>query len=189
MPISKQNVSARIRHEESRPLDSTLRDCGVTAVGNGTYIVDVRPHGSGEIMPTLTTTTTFGHGVIGFRAARNVVSTVHREWTQRRDQPWLSLVAIPLAMTATGLLQVWWTWPILLVSAWVGGRAWRWTWLLALQMCAFGTMWAYCGAVALALWPGHRMIVGIVWGGVMLLLAIMAALNRRYDDRPRGFLW
>lgn len=42
-----------------------------------------------------------------FRATRLDLSM---EWGERRDSPLFGLVAVPLAMTATGLLDQWWTW-------------------------------------------------------------------------------
>lgn len=111
---------------------------------------------------------------------------IARVWTGHCDHLWTSLVVIPLAMTATGLLQLWWSWPILVAAAWVWSPEWRWTWVLTLQLAFFGTEWAFTGAYALAYWPGRSVLVGAVWASAMLALAVIAALNRRYQDGRRS---
>jgi len=105
-------------------------------------------------------------------------------WTQRRDRPWLAMSAVPLAMTASGLMQLWWLWPLLLLVATTCTSASRWSWVLTFQLAVFGTEWAYLGCVALAGWPASRFVVDALWAGVALTLAGAPAANRKYEQRP-----
>jgi hypothetical protein len=98
------------------------------------------------------------------------------------------LVAVPLAMTATALVDDWWLWFPLVIGAASCSPAWRWTWVLSLQLGVVGTEWAYVGAVSLATWPTHRIFVGFVWGGTSLALAVVGLFNRRYQSLPERHL-
>ena len=102
-------------------------------------------------------------------------------WSARRDRPWLALVAVPLAMNAAGLLGLWWTWVPLLLGAAACSRAWRWSWVLALQLGAIGTEWAYVGATSLAQWPSQRLFVGATWATVAFYFAGAGSLHRQYQ--------
>jgi hypothetical protein len=117
-------------------------------------------------------------------AARNVVCYLINEWRSRRDRQLLALVAVPLAMNASGLETLWWTWVPLLLCAAACTPAWRWVWCVTLPLAAIGTQWAFVGETALITWPGSRLIVGAVWAGFALGLAIAAKANRRYWDLP-----
>jgi len=105
---------------------------------------------------------------------------VHVALSSRRSRPWIAMVAVPLAMTATMLLLDWWAWPALgLCAWWWADRSWRWTWLVAVEAGLVGTQWAFIGAYGLADFPNHRGIVAAVWIGFASALAGASWLNRR----------
>jgi len=110
-------------------------------------------------------------------------------WSQRRDRPWLALVAVPLAMNASGLTQLWWLWVPLLAGAAACTPAWRWSWVLGFQLGVIGTEWAYVGATSLAQWPAQRLVVGAIWAGVVLYLAGAANLHRQFQQLRRQGRW
>ena len=114
--------------------------------------------------------------------ADRLVNAVRLTWVERRDRPWLALVAVPLAMNASGLTQLWWLWIPLLAGAAACTPAWRWSWVLGFQLGVVGTEWAYVGATSLAQWPTQRPLVGAIWAGVVLYLAGGASLHRQYRD-------
>src|SRR5258708_4520410 len=64
----------------------------------------------------------------------SLANTGKSAWQTRRERLWIGLVAIPLAMTATGLLSLWMTWPVLLLCASAYTPSWRWLWLLTLEL-------------------------------------------------------
>ena len=118
--------------------------------------------------------------IAAFRAARLDISM---EWSERRDDPLFGLVAVPLAMTATGLLGQWWAWPLLTVEAAVTTRAWRWSWIGALETAFVGTEWAWVGATALASWPSMTVTIGAIWAAFPAVLAVAVARHRRQSLR------
>lgn len=111
--------------------------------------------------------------------ARAVALAGTETWAERRENAWLALVAVPLAMTATALLGQWWTWPILLADSAIATRSWRWSWLLSLELAYVGATWGFLGANALALWPGMTMLVGIVWATFPAMLVVVVSRQRR----------
>jgi hypothetical protein len=132
------------------------------------------------------------------KAARRVVNTVATQraasavrlaWMQRRDRPWLAMIAVPLAMNASGLMQDWWLWIPLLLGAAACTPAWRWSWVLSFQLGAIGTEWSYVGATSLGQWPGQRYFIGAAWAFVGLLLAVAAQLNRQLQAPQRHRRW
>lgn len=99
----------------------------------------------------------------------------------RRPRPWLAMVAVPLAMNASGLMDAWWTWPALIVCAWWWSeRTYRWAWVVAIEAGALGTGWAYAGAYNLGQSPQHRVLVAAVWLGYALVLAAASIFTRRH---------
>jgi hypothetical protein len=68
-------------------------------------------------------------------------------------------------MTATALVGEWWWWPFLLLASWAATPAWRWTWLLTLQLSVVGFEWAYVGATSLGTWSDRLFLVGFAWAG------------------------
>lgn len=115
-----------------------------------------------------------------FRAVRLDLSM---EWSERRDDPLFGLVVIPLAMTATGLLGQWWAWPLLTIEAAVATRAWRWSWIGALETAFIGTEWAWVGATALASWPSMTLTIGAIWTAFPAALAFAVARHRHQSLR------
>jgi hypothetical protein len=94
------------------------------------------------------------------------------------------MITVPLAMTATSLLVLWWTWPPLLLCAWWwADRGSRWTWVMAAEAGVLGTQWAYLGVYALGSWPTQLLAVGISWASYPLLLALVC-----WHGRRRGWL-
>jgi hypothetical protein len=98
------------------------------------------------------------------------------------------MIAVPLAMNASGLVSQWWLWIPLLLGAAACTPAWRWSWVLTFQLGAMGTEWAYLGATSLGHWPAQRFVIGATWTCVALYLAGAANLNRRFWElrRRRG---
>jgi hypothetical protein len=123
-------------------------------------------------------------GRLAGSAVRNVALRLINEWRSRRDRQWLALVAVPLAMNASALEALWWTWVPLLLCAVACTPAWGWVWAVTLPLAAIGTQWAFVGVNALITWPESRLIVGAVWASVALSFAIAAKANRRYWDLP-----
>jgi len=85
-------------------------------------------------------------------------------------------------MNASGLLQLWWIWPVLLAGAAACTPAWRWSWILTFQLAVIGTEWAYVGAISFATWPTQRTVVGAMWACVALYLAGAGNLYRQYRN-------
>jgi hypothetical protein len=90
---------------------------------------------------------------------------------RRRDRLWLALVAVPLAEQATGLLNIWWAWPVLVFVAWVLTPSCRSSWVLSLELGIVGVMWSEVGIAALTDLPDDRFIVGTAWAFFPLALA------------------
>jgi len=65
-----------------------------------------------------------------------------------------------LAEMATGLLGMWWVWPLLLLLAWACTTSWRWLWVLSFELGLVGVMWAEVGTSALARFSNQRVLVG-----------------------------
>ncbi len=104
----------------------------------------------------------------------------------RRSRPWLSMVAVPLALNAATLTLFWWAWFLLVPCIWWwSDRTWRWTWLVGVQASAFGTLWMWSGAEGLAESPDLRWLVAAYWIGTAGTLAACSAINRRrYGSLP-----
>ncbi len=107
----------------------------------------------------------------------------------RAERPWIALIAVPLAMTATidaaflsdfEAVPLWIAWLPLAVCAWwwAPRHAFRWSFLLALEAAVVGVQWSLLGALSLAEWPDSRALVAGIWIGAALLIAFVAALSR-----------
>jgi len=112
---------------------------------------------------------------------RRMRAAARDSWTARRDRPLLAFIAAPLAMTATALLGLWWAWPVLLGCGWAWTKAWRWSWLLTLQLAIVSAEWAYVGANSIGK-GADRAIAGVLWAAFPLGLAGAGLINRRYHD-------
>ncbi len=98
---------------------------------------------------------------------------------QRRSRAWVAMVAVPLEMNATMLLQLWWTFPALVVCAWWWAeRDWPYKWLIAVQLGTLGSCWCYAGAYSLASWPTWTLLIGAIWATFALALAVLSLLTR-----------
>ena len=134
-----------------------------------------------RVNSVITATRRVVHTVATQRATRSV----QLAWTKRRDRPWLALVAVPLAMNASGLVQLWWLWVPLLLGAASCTPEWRWSWVLSFQLGVVGTEWTFVGATWLGQWPGQRFFIGATWTLVALFLAVVAKFNRRLQGPQR----
>ena len=120
---------------------------------------------------------------------RRLKRRLGRVISNRAARPWTAMIAVPLAMIVCWLSEEWFTLPLLcMTSWWWADRRWPWTWLVAVEAGAFGSVWAYAGASALAQFADARPFVFIVWIGVALTLASVSLLNRRrnghFEDYP-----
>jgi hypothetical protein len=104
-------------------------------------------------------------------------------WNTRRERQWLGLVAVPLAMLATALSGMWWTWPLLLAGAWTVLHTWHWLWLLTLELAVIGAQWAILGAMALANSSANWLVIGLAWVAFPLALAIAGMANRHHHHQ------
>jgi hypothetical protein len=86
-------------------------------------------------------------------------------------------------MMATGLLGLWWAWPVLLVDVWGWTPSRRWLWVLALEEAFVGVMWATAGISALTQFGDHELLIGVAWGGFPVALAGAGIVNRRRHNR------
>jgi hypothetical protein len=129
-------------------------------------------------MTILTNATQPIRGFANVPSVHRSVAVLSTSWSQRRDRPWLALIAVPLAMNASGLVHLWWLWVPLLVGAAASTPAWQWSFVLSFQLAVLGTEWAYVGATALAQWPTQRQFVGLTWAGVALYTGGVANLHR-----------
>jgi len=120
-------------------------------------------------------------------AARAFVDSLLVKWRARSERAWVGLIGVPLAQIATGLLDEWWTWIVLTAAAWACTPKWRWSWLLSLELGFVGTMWAAAGATALAHFPDHLLLVGVLWASFPVALAVVGAANRRRASRPESY--
>jgi hypothetical protein len=116
--------------------------------------------------------------VVNASFARRTLAAIGDSWSRRQSRPWLALIAVPLAMNVSGMMQLWWLWTPLLVGAAACTRPWRWSLALSFQLGVFGTEWAYVGATALAMWPAQRQFVGLIWASVALCLSGAAHFHR-----------
>jgi hypothetical protein len=100
---------------------------------------------------------------------------------RRRERPWLTLVAVPLALAATmdvavvlngGAVFLSWA-PLILAAWWWAPRSAPRAWLLAIEAGVLGVQWSLLGASALAAWPNSRMTTGAVWAGSAAVLAVV----------------
>ena len=102
---------------------------------------------------------------------------------RRVSRPWRCVVAVPLAMTATAQLGLWWTWPILVFLAAWWSPWWRWAWVLALEEAIISSEWVYVGIAALREWPQRLALVGMGWIAFPLLLSAVGWWAHRHAAR------
>ena len=108
--------------------------------------------------------------------------------SKRQDNLWLSLVAVPLAMTAVALqFDLWLLIPIAVACWWWASRESQWLWLLGLIEGCFGTIWAFLGATLLGEFPHNQFAVGIGWTAYALVVAVGGGVNRWRFQRRYGW--
>ena len=137
------------------------------------------------------TTIRRGAASTGQPAASDVLHAIgaltSHEWSRRRDNALLTAIAVPLAMTATGLLGQWVAWPILLLGSAACSPGWRWGWLFAVELAFVSTDWAYVGTVWLAGAYPNVLSIGVAWAAFPLALAAAGWWNRRRHNRPEAY--
>ena len=100
----------------------------------------------------------------------------------RRPLPLLAMTGVPLVVTASLVVDLWWSLAPLAVCAWWWApRQWPWAWAMAVQIGVVGGAWASIGADALRAWPGSRLTVGAVWLGSAGALAATSWIVRRLE--------
>src|ERR1035437_9233655 len=93
-------------------------------------------------------------------AAQRTESSLRALLAKRQDRLWLSLVAVPLAMTAVALqLDLWLLIPIAILCWFWASSESQWTWLLGIVEGCFSIIWAYLGAYLLTEFPHNRIAV------------------------------
>jgi hypothetical protein len=107
---------------------------------------------------------------------------------KRQDKPWLSLVAVPLALTAaTVSLQLWMTPPLLALCWYWGSKDGDLAWLLGITEACFSVVWAFLGAYMLAALPQDRLLVGLLWIAYAGIVAVPGGINRWRFNRKYGW--
>jgi hypothetical protein len=116
------------------------------------------------------------------------MTRAHDAISDRHARPWIASVAVPMAITAAALLQLWWTWPALIGGAWWwADRSWRWAWLVPIEAGAIGIQWAYLGVYAIGQWPTHLMLVGLGWAAYPAVLAGICLYERRQQVQAKPY--
>jgi len=117
-----------------------------------------------------------------------VVAEARSLIAQRRDRARLSLIAVPLAMTAaTASLQLWLLPPLVFLGWYWGSKEESWLWLLGIQEACFTVVWVFLGAATLAALPQYRLLVGIGWIGYAGLMLMAGSVNRWRFHRKYGY--
>jgi len=124
---------------------------------------------------------------VASEALRVIAARATHAWSSRRDNLWLTAISAPLALTATGLLGQWVTWPLVLLAVAACSPGWRWSWLFALELAFVSTDWAYVGTVWLAASLNNVVPVGVAWAAFPLALAGAGAWNRHRHNRPEAY--
>jgi hypothetical protein len=94
----------------------------------------------------------------------------------RRTRARLGMLGVPLAITAALMSGRWLcVLPLTACAWWWSPHNWGWEWLDAVGRGVIATEWAYMGAGALAFFPDERLMVGVIWAGLLAALAIFAA--------------
>lgn len=120
--------------------------------------------------------------------AKRVLTLGHAVTERRHDRPWLSLVAVPLAMTgATVSLQLWFLPALILLAWWYAPTDSVIVTLLAVLEACFGVQWAIIGATCLAAFPAHVYLVGALWAAYAGVVVVLGGINRRKFGRPYGW--
>src|SRR5665213_1187378 len=107
---------------------------------------------------------------------------------KRQDRLWLSLVAVPLAMTIVALqLDLWLLIPIAILCWFWASCESQWLWLLGLMEGCFSIIWAYLGAYLLTEFPHNQIAVGGGWAAYALVVAVGGGVNRWRFQRKYGW--
>lgn len=121
--------------------------------------------------------------LIDYRATLHIVESLRFDFrallARRKCRPRTAMISVPLTMLAGWLTQQWWTIiPLGLCAWWWAERTWPWTWLVAVESGAFGSLWAYSGATALAQFPAYRIPIALGWIGIAAALALVSGMTR-----------
>jgi len=126
--------------------------------------------------------------VVVLRLAQRAVSLAGSLAANRQHRPWLSLVAVPLALTAVTLLYLFWlVIPLGILSWWWAPEEWPWAWLLGVMEACFTVLWASFGIAVLTFFPHALWQVGLGWVVSAGFVAGTSALNRQRFQRKYGW--
>jgi len=98
------------------------------------------------------------------------------------------MVAVPLVLNAAWLTDMWWAAiPCVVGAWWWAERSWPWAWLVAVESGAFGCLWSFSYASALAEFQSAQLTVACVWIAMALALAGVSANSRRRDKHQADY--
>lgn len=98
------------------------------------------------------------------------------------------MIAVPLAINASWMSQQWWAFiPLAGGAWWYADRSWPWTWIVAVEAGAFGTLWSYSYACALAFFDNSRPLVFAIWAAMALSLTLVSLHNRRHNGSSPSY--
>lgn len=124
------------------------------------------------------------------RSWREAQTFLARRAVARAARPRLSMLGVPLAITASLLTQSWWCLPGLTLCAWWWAPRRRGSeWIVAVGRGLIGAEWALVGSSALARSPDDVWLVGAFWvlgAGALGLLGFGATGHREIHVGARA---
>jgi hypothetical protein len=128
------------------------------------------------------------HDLAHIEAGKRSIALFRSLLAKRQDRLWLSMVAVPLAITAAALLsQFWLLVPLAVLCCWWGSVEWCWAWLVGVMEACWGVQWSLIGIYGLQDFPRHRLLVGVLWFAYAGAVAAVGALNRWRYNRKSGW--
>jgi hypothetical protein len=84
--------------------------------------------------------------------------------TSRRQRARLGMLGVPLAVVVGLVAEQWWTiFPLTLCAWWWAPQETGWEWVGAVGRGLVGAEWALIGSSALAAFPDHALLIGMLW--------------------------
>lgn len=109
---------------------------------------------------------------------RQRTQTDVRSWS-RRTHTLLANIAVPLGIAAAIGSDQWWAvLPLGLCAWWWAPRDSGWEWVVAIGRGLVTAEWALVGAYALAAFAPERVVVGAIWAGIPMTLAVYKRVSR-----------